>query len=107
MRIIEDITYSIDDIIDQINSQLGFSYVDTSDHEGYILIGNGMKLSLTFDEFEKQLNSAEFSLPNQSFDLVESPATTDIYASGLESASQIVDLINRMLGGSSDDEDID
>lgn len=105
MTIIEDITYSLDDVISQIKSTFGFIYTETSDHEGYILLGSGVRLSLKFFEEEKGLESAIIKFPDISYDLIESPATSDTYSSGIESAVQIVDLINRMLSSGGEEED--
>lgn len=104
MQIIEEITYSLDDIINQIKETFGFIYNSTGDSEGYILIGSGVRLSLKFFEEKRGLKSAVLKFPDISYDLVKSPATSDLYLSGVESAVQIVDLINRMLGsGESND----
>lgn len=102
MTIIEDITYSLDDVVSQIKDTFGFIYTETSDHEGYILLGSGVRLSLKFLEEEKGLDFAILKFPELSFDLVESPTTADTYASSIESAVQIVDLIKRMLNGGGD-----
>lgn len=105
MKIIEDITYSIDDIVDQINSSFGFSYVEDSDHEGYILLGNNIRLDLVFNEDERKLDSAKLSFPSDVIELSKSQTQADIYSSSIESSVQIVDLVNRMLGGNQNDED--
>lgn len=103
MKIIEDISYSIDDILDQIKETLGFSYIPTNDHQGYIILGTKVKLMISFFEETKGLESATIVFPSSSFDFVSSPSTSDIYLSCIESAGQIVDLINRMLGSGGQD----
>lgn len=105
MKIIEDITYSIDDIIDQIDKTFGFVYTEINDHEGYIILGSKIKMVFKFNEDERKLDSSIIEFPEKEIDLVKSPATADIYASSIESAVQVIDLINRMLGGSSNDTD--
>ena len=105
LKIIEDITYSIDDIIDQIDKTFGFVYTEINDRKGYIVLGNKIKLTLEFNEDDRKLDSSVLKFPDQEIDFIKSPTTADIYASSIESAVQIVDLVNRMLGGSSDDSD--
>lgn len=104
MKIIEDITYSIDDIVGQINSSFGFSYVEDSDYKGYILLGNNIRLDIVFNEVERKLDSAKILFPSDEIELTKSQSQADIYSSSIESSIQIVDLINRMLGGNSNDE---
>lgn len=105
MTIIEDITYSLDDVIEQIKTTYGFIYTETSDHEGYILLGSGVRLSLIFFEEKKGLESAMLKFPEISYDLVKTPTTSDLYAAGIESAVQIVDMINRMLNSGDEKDD--
>lgn len=103
LKIIEDIAYSIDDIIDQIDKTFGFVYTKINSQKGYIILGNRVKLTLEFNEDDRKLDSAVLKFPSQEIDFIKSPATADIYASSIESAVQIIDLVNRMLGGNSDD----
>lgn len=103
MIIIEDITYSIDDIVDQIKSEFGFVYTEIDDHRGYIVLGNQIKLNLEFNEDVKKLDSAKIKFPTSSLDLAEGTTAAELYSSSIESALQIVDLINRMLGSDQDD----
>lgn len=98
MKIIEDITYSLDDIIDQIKKEFGFIYTEISDHEGYVILGNTIKLNLVFNEEEKRLDHAKLSFPTKVLDLADSTTAAELYSSGIESSIQIVDLVNRMLG---------
>lgn len=98
MQIIEDITYSIDDIIDQIKETFGFIYNEVSDHEGYILLGSKIKLNIVFNEEVRKLDEAVIEFPKDKVDISESTSTVDIYSSSIESSVQIVDLIKRMLG---------
>ena len=107
MIVIEDINYSIDDIIDQVNTDFGFSYVEDTDNTGHYLLSPGVRLNLEFNETEKKLDSADLILPDNHIELSKSKVTSELYATSIESATQIVDLITRMLGGGSSGEDIE
>lgn len=106
MKIIEDISYSIDDIIDQIKTTYGFVYVETSDHSGYVLLDNKIRLNIEFNEDERKLDSVILNFSDTTIDLTDNTIQADIYQSSIESAVQIVNLIKLMLGESeSNDED--
>lgn len=107
MTIIEDINYSIEDVIDQIKETFGFIYTRSSDTSGFILLGSGVRLEIEFKDEGKGLESALIKFPRKEFDLAESSAMADLYSSCIESAVQIVDLINRMIGGGKKTDDQD
>ena len=102
MKIIEDIKYNIEDIISQIKSDLGFEFTTTDDRNGYVDFGSGLKLFISFTDDGSKIKSAMMKFPSVSYDLVKSPGNSDLYSSCIESSVQIVDLINRMLGGQSE-----
>lgn len=103
MKIIEDISYSIDDVVERINDDYGFTYTEETPSTGYIILGNGIRLEVEFEEEERKLKSALLKFPDHVIDLVKSQTTAELYATSIESASQIVDLINLMLGGGNED----
>lgn len=98
VKIVEEITYSIEDIISQIEDTFGFIYTEISTSSGYVILGEGIKLNIEFNEDERKLDSAVIEFPKSEIDLAESTLNADIYSSGIESALQIVYLIKRMLG---------
>lgn len=100
MIVIEDISYSIDDIVDQINNEFGFSFIKEGedDSQGTILLANGVKLYIKFNESERKLDSAEIGFPSMRIDISDSQSAAELYSESIESAIQIVDLIKRMLG---------
>lgn len=95
--LIEDIDFSLDDIIDQLKETFGFIYIENDDTSGYIMLSAKVKLSLQFNDDLTRLESAVLDLPESSIDLVDSPATADTYSSCIESSQECIDLINRML----------
>ena len=101
MKIIEDISYSIDDIINQIRQTFGFSYVELNDRTGYIRLDNKITLNLEFNEDVRVLDSAVVEFKSPLLDITTNTVTAEINQSCIESAIQIVDLISRMLGDSS------
>lgn len=103
MKIVEDINYSLDDIKDQIRDTYGFEYIESDTDSGYILLSKGLELRLSFDMDQRELSSAKILLPSSVID-VSQGTTADIYSSSIESAVQIVDLINRMLKGEEKDQ---
>ena len=105
MKIVEDITYSLDDIVDQIKESFGFIYNETDDHSGYITLDSQSDLNLVFNEEEKKLDSAIISLSSNEVDITDSSVAASTLISSIESAVQVVDLIERMLGGDDYDED--
>lgn len=102
MKIVEDINYSLDDIKDQIRDTYGFEYIESDTDSGYILLSKGLELRLSFDMDQRELSSAKIILPGPVIDVSQGTAA-DIYSSSIESAVQIVDLINRMLKGEEKD----
>lgn len=104
MKIIEDITYSIDDIAEQIRQTFGFEYISADDNEGYIVLSSQVELELVFNEQERKLDSALVRLPTNTMDLTDNTVAADTYTSSIESAVQIIDLIKRMLGSGGEKE---
>lgn len=104
MQIIEDITYSITDVINQIQEVYGFTYVEVNDHTGYVVLDNKTTLNIEFNEEEKKMDSAIIELSDNIIDITDSLTTADVYMSSIESATQIVSLIHRMLGNKSEDD---
>lgn len=104
MKIVEDITYSISDIINQIKEAFGFIYNEDTDHSGYIYLDDRTTLNLIFNEQERQLDSATIDMPSE-IDLTDNSVSASTLTSSIESAIQVVDLIKRMLGGDDYDED--
>lgn len=98
MKIIEDISYSIDDIIDQVKTTYGFVYIEVDDYSGYILLDNRVRLDIEFDEDKKELDSAILNFSDTALDLTDNTVQADIYQSSIESAVQVVNLIKIMLG---------
>lgn len=103
MRIIEDIEYSIDDMIDAINEELGFAYVKSSDSTGYINLGKGIKLEF---EYNGHKPSVTLVLPSREINVTESVQMMELYSVAIESTAQILDVIDRMTVGHNS-EDID
>lgn len=103
MRICEEssITYSIEDIIDQINNELGFSVVKTSDTTGYILLGNQIKLLINFDE----IVSVKLKFPTAVIDISEGTSQVELYSTALDSSTEVYDIIKRMTGEDRNEED--
>lgn len=104
MKIVEDITYNLDDIISQIKESFGFIYNETDDHSGYIILDRQATLRLVFNEDETKLDSAIIEVPGE-IDLTNSTVSASTLTASVEAATQIVDLIKKMLGGDTDDED--
>lgn len=104
MKIVEDITYSLDDIIRQIKESFGFIYNETDDHSGYIILDRQATLRLLFSEDGSKLDSAIVEVPEE-IDLTNSTVSASTLTASVEAATQIVDLIKKMLGGDTDDED--
>lgn len=104
MQIIEDITYSISDIINQIQEVYGFTYVEVDDYTGYVVLDNKTTLNIEFNEEEKKLNSAVIELSDNIIDITDSSTTAEVCMSSIESATQVVSLIQRMLNNKSEDD---
>ena len=81
----------------EVEDELGFSGVKTSETNGFFILGSQVRLNLLI----KEDNSLRVKLvfPSKELDLSETTARADIYSSAIESAIQIVDIINRMTGG--------
>lgn len=103
MKILEDFEYTLDDVVNQINSEFGFSCIDNgTPDKKYVLLGDGIKLYLDFKD--NQLSSASLDFPSKEVDVLNH-LKLDIYSSSIESSAEIVNLITRMLGGKKDNED--
>lgn len=98
MKIVENINYSIDDVIDAVNDELGFSYIRSSDSSGYINLGKGIKVLISFNPDRRELESIRLSFPEKIISLLDSNVQAELYSSTIESAVQISDLIKSMLG---------
>ena len=101
MRILEEneLNYSVEDIVDAINDELGFSMVSTDDDEGYFILGSQIKLKVNFqDDIEIILE-----LPSTKVDMSVSSSEVETYATAIESAQSIADIIKRMTGGEGGD----
>lgn len=103
MELLEDAQYTLDDIFDQINKDFGFSYIKDTEDSGHILLGDAVQLKLGFDTQYRKLNYANIVFPRRIINLVDDRMLSDIYLISIESANQIVDLINLMLGESSNE----
>ena len=91
--------YSVEDIVDAINDELGFSMVSTDDDEGYFILGSQIKLKVNFqDDIEIILE-----LPSTKVDMSVSSSEVETYATAIESAQSIADIIKRMTGGEGGD----
>lgn len=101
MRILEEneLNYSVEDIVNAINDELGFSMVGSDENEGYFLLGRQIKLRVNFqDEIEIILD-----LPSSEVDMSTSTSEIETYATAIESAQSITDIIKRMTGGEGGD----
>lgn len=96
MRILEDneLNYSIDDIVDAISGDVGFSMVKTTDTKGYFMLGSQIKLSVNFDN-DGEI-TAELNLPSEDYDMTEGYSQVEMISTAIESAVQIVEIIRRM-----------
>ena len=96
MRILEDneLNYSIDDIIDAVNEELGFSMIKSGPTKGYFMLGNKIKASVDFtDEI-----TVELEFPKTKLDMMKEGVLAEAYAAAIESVDQIIDIIERMTG---------
>lgn len=96
MKILEEneLNYSLEDIIDAINDELGFSFVKSSPSKGYFMMGNKINVYVDFsDEI-----SVKIRFPQDEINMVEDEVLAEAYATAIESTSQIIDIINRMTG---------
>lgn len=97
MVVLEDNSYTLEDIINQIKKDFGFIYTKTSDYGGYILLTEDVTLRLSFNDNLTELTSALVELPSNNIDLTDSTLESDLILSVLESANQIVNLIKTKL----------
>lgn len=96
MRILEEneINYSIEDILDAINDELGFSAIKIKDKEYIIKITNSYNLFINFNNEIK----IELRIKNIPIDMSESTSEVETLVTAGESSIEIVNLINRMTG---------
>ena len=97
MRIYERNDYGLDEIINQIKTDFGFIYTKTDELTGYIVLGEGTQLNLTFD-IDNKLENATLQFPSNSLDLTDGNIKAEIYLSSIDSSLQIVNLIKQMTG---------
>lgn len=104
MKILEnsEVNYSVDDIIEAIEDQLGFSLVRVSDSTYYIVLGSDLRLIIDF------LGEVDISLklPSKVVNMSDKTSEVEALISAAESSIEVVDIIKRMTGGSVDEEDI-
>lgn len=103
MKIVEDISYSIDDIIDALNDELGLSYIKSTDNKGYINLGKGIKLVIVFNEDEMKLDSVRLEFPTSRLDMTDNYTEAELYSSSIETSCQAIDIVKRMTGGLTDE----
>lgn len=96
--ILEDINtgYEVQDILDEIENQLGFSFVSVSDNSGYFLISGKIKFYIDFDS--PQGITMEIRLPEKNIDITDNDSLIELYSSSFESISQIRQVIMDMIG---------
>ena len=89
--------YDIQDILDEVEEQLGFSFVNVTTDSGYFLISGKIKFYLEFEEGKDVY--MEVRLPEKNIDVTENESMIELYSSSLESISQIRNIIVDMMGG--------
>ncbi len=89
--------YDIQDILNEIEEQLGFSFVYVSTTSGYFLISGKIKFFLEFSEGQDIYMEAR--LPEKNVDITENDSIIELYSSSFESISQIREIIVEMMGG--------
>lgn len=96
MRILEEneINYNIDDILDAIMDELGFSAVNLSDKAYYINITNNHRLIINF---EGNI-TIELKLTETTIDLSENTSEVESLVTACESAIEITNIVKRMTG---------
>lgn len=96
MRILEEneINYTIDDILDAIADELGFSAIRSTDTIYYINITSDYQLVV---DFEKDI-TIDLKLDRMELDLSDSTNEVDSLITVCESAIEITDIIKRMTG---------
>lgn len=94
MRILKEseINYVVEDIINEINNELGFSAIKVSDNFYVIKITSDYELSIDFTDNIK----VELSINNESIDLSEGTSEVEALITACESAIEIVGIIDRM-----------
>lgn len=86
-----ELAYNIDDVIDAINDELGFSAIKNGDSSYYFMLGSSIKLTLDFSTGETIL-----TLPSSEYDLTDDSSEIEIIASAIESAETILEITSRM-----------
>ena len=104
--LVEDINtgYDFQDIFDEVQSQLGFSFVSVGEYDGYFLISGKIKFYIKFNPDEEIV--MEIRLPKKDIDISDSDATIERYSSSFEAISQIRALIVDMIGGEVEDDNL-
>lgn len=96
-----DLNYSTEDIIASINDELGFSLVrESGEGSGYFILGTQIKL---YVDFKDEIN-IELRFPDSIVELSTSTSQAETYATAIESAIEIVNIIDRMTGGNINEE---
>ena len=91
VRLYED-NYSLNDIIDDIEDELGFSFVHEEDNTGYFILGQKIKLFIDFNGNIK----ISLEMPDNSVDFTQGKSRAEALVSALESSIEIYDIIQRM-----------
>lgn len=96
MRILEEneINYNVDDILDAIMDELGFSAVNLSNEVYYINITSNYRLVINFEDNI----TIELKLTETTIDLSESTGEVESLVTACESAIEITNIVKRMAG---------
>lgn len=96
--------YSIDDIVSQVRTELGFSYIRSSHLGllGYFIIDDDIILNVEFNE-DGSLEEAEIELSDSHIDLLNDSMQASKIQSSIESGLQIIGIINRMTKDNNDE----
>jgi len=102
MRILKEseINYSIEDIIDAINDELGFSAIKVSSTLYRFALTNSYKLMVDFDDEI----SIYLKLNDDTIDVSEGTAEVEALVTACESSIEIVNIIERMTTGGAEDD---
>ncbi len=95
MRVFEnqENQYNFDDIVDAIEDELGFSFISSiKEKSGYYVLGSEIRLVVDFNGDIK----ITLQFPNRRVDMSENNMTAEAYATAIESAEQIIEIIERM-----------
>lgn len=89
-----DTTYTIEDINNAILDELGFSVIMTSPTKGYIILGNGLKLSIKY-----YTNDIKVDLEHLDpiTDIMNNTLLVESYITALESSLSVVEIIDRLM----------